>query len=100
MLIIGRLPSCRGSLPTQRLCADGADVAVTTLPPLPFKVALISRDDDAFLDFVTPRVARYSSNPVVFARRVSHAVLQMARFGAAPVRPVRLMPRFLPGETA
>lgn len=66
---------------------------------LPSKVALISRDDDAFLDFVTPRVARYSSNPVVFARRVSGAVLQMARSGSAPVRPIRQMPKFLPGET-
>ena len=66
---------------------------------LPFKAALISRDDDAFLDFVTPRVARYTSNPAVFARRVSRAVLQMARSGPGPARPIRLMPRFLPGET-
>ena len=66
---------------------------------IPSQAAVISRDDDAFLDFVTPRVARYRSNPVIFARRVSHAVLQMARSGPAPVRPIRLMPRFLPGET-
>jgi DNA-binding LacI/PurR family transcriptional regulator len=66
---------------------------------LPFKAAVISRDDDGFLGFVTPRVARYSSNPVIFARRVSKAVLQMALSGPAPSRPIRLMPRFLPGET-
>lgn len=66
---------------------------------MPSGAAVISRDDDAFLDFVTPHVARYRSHPVTFARRVSHAVLQMAASGTAPQRPIRLMPRFLPGET-
>ena len=66
---------------------------------LPFEAAVISRDDDAFLDFIIPRVARYTSSPVAFARRVSQTVLQMARSGPAPSRPIRLMPRFLPGET-
>ena len=67
---------------------------------LPSQAAVISRDDDAFLEFVTPHVARYRSNPVTFARRISHAVLQMARLGPPPPRPIRLVPRFLPGETA
>jgi DNA-binding LacI/PurR family transcriptional regulator len=66
---------------------------------LPFQAAVISRDDDTFLDFVIPRVARYTSNPVTFARRVSRTVLQMARSGSAASRPIRLMPGFLPGET-
>lgn len=67
--------------------------------PLPSRVAVISRDDDAFLDFVTPSVACYKSDPEAFARNVSRIVLQMMRSGPLPVRPVRLMPKFVPGET-
>jgi hypothetical protein len=60
---------------------------------------VISRDDDAFLEFVTPAVARYVCAPEPFARRVCRLVIQLAQSGAAPVQPVRLMPRFLPGGT-
>jgi len=67
---------------------------------LPKEASVISRDDDAFLEFVTPKVARYNSNPEKFARQISHIVLQMARSGPAPDHPVRLMPHFQAGETA
>jgi DNA-binding LacI/PurR family transcriptional regulator len=60
---------------------------------------VISRDDDAFLDCVVPRVARYASDPAQFARRLSRAALALVQQGTAPIRPVRLMPRFVPGET-
>lgn len=66
---------------------------------VPQNVAVISRDDDAFLDFVVPRVARYVSDPAQFARRLSRAALTLAQQGTAPIRPVRLMPRFVAGET-
>jgi LacI family transcriptional regulator len=66
---------------------------------LPSQAAVIARDDDAFLDFVTPRVARYSSDPATYARHLSHVILEMLRSGPGPSRPVRLMPRFVPGET-
>jgi hypothetical protein len=62
-------------------------------------LAVISRDDDAFLNFVVPRVARYTSDPAQFARRLSRAALTLAQQGTAPIRPVRLMPRFVGGET-
>jgi DNA-binding LacI/PurR family transcriptional regulator len=91
--------------------ADGFLVArsghvLTTLTHLlrrgvrvPQDVAVISRDDDAFLDFVVPRVARYASDPGQFARRLSRAALTLAQQGVVPTRPVRLMPRFVAGET-
>jgi LacI family transcriptional regulator len=67
---------------------------------LPGEAAVISRDDDYFLDFVTPRIARYSGDPALFSRHVFHTALQMVRSGPAPSKPIRLMPTFNPGETA
>lgn len=66
---------------------------------MPSQASIISRDDDAFLDFVTPHVARYRSNPGIFARRVSRAILQLASSGVTRLSPIQLMPRFLSGET-
>ncbi len=65
----------------------------------PRDVALISRDDDPFLEHVVPRVARYSVDATLFARQLSRLVLQMACAGPVPCRDHRLMPRFVPGET-
>lgn len=66
---------------------------------IPRQAAVISRDDDAFLDFVTPGVARYSLDPAVFARHISHYLLQVMHSGPTASRPVRLMPNFRPGGT-
>lgn len=81
--------------------------ALTTLTHLawrgvrvPQDVAVISRDDDVFLDFAVPRVARYASDPAQFARRMSRAAIQLAQQGVSPTRAVRLMPRYVAGETA
>ncbi|MBI5685251.1 MAG: substrate-binding domain-containing protein [Verrucomicrobia bacterium] len=66
---------------------------------IPQDVAVISRDDDAFLEFLTPAISRYVSAPESFARRLSRAVIQLAQAGFVSVKPVRLMPRFVAGET-
>jgi DNA-binding LacI/PurR family transcriptional regulator len=66
---------------------------------IPEDAAVISRDDDAFLEFVTPAVTRYVCAPESFARRLSQAAIRLASAGFAPVKPVRLMPRFVAGET-
>ncbi len=93
------------SPPTGFLVARSAHAltVITTLLQhglqMPSQAAVISRDDDAFLDFVTPRVARYTSDPEVFARSVSRIVLQTVRSGPVSLRSVRLMPKFMPGET-
>jgi hypothetical protein len=44
-------------------------------------------------------VARFRVSPETFARRLARTVLRLADTGLANARPVRLMPRFVPGET-
>ncbi|HEY1174352.1 MAG TPA: substrate-binding domain-containing protein [Verrucomicrobiae bacterium] len=92
--------------PTAFLIARSAH-ALTVLTHLqrrgikvPQDIALISRDDDAYLQHVVPTLARYTSRPQQFARKVGEALVQVLERGAKPGRAVRLMPEFLRGETA
>ena len=66
---------------------------------IPQDAAVISRDNDAFLEFVTPAVTRYVISPESFARRLLRPVIQLAQTGFASTKPVRLMPRLVAGET-
>lgn len=66
---------------------------------LPRDFAVVSRDDDAFLDHVVPRVTRYAADPAKFARRLAKLVLELAQTGHASTTPVRLMPNLKRGET-
>ena len=92
--------------PRTGLLVAGAKYVLTTLGYLADHglrvardVALISRDDDPFLEFVVPTVARYSSDPLIFARKVSRTVLKLAQDGGGSLGDFRLIPRFIPGET-
>ena len=67
---------------------------------LPQDCAVISRDNDAFLEFVVPSVARYACDPGLFARRVSRLVLRLAKEGAIAPRQTLLLPQLIKGETA
>lgn len=66
---------------------------------LPRDFAVVSRDDDAFLDHVTPKVTRYSADAAKFARRLAKLVLELAQTGHTSTKPVRLMPDLRRGET-
>ena len=66
---------------------------------IPQDIAVISRDNDPFLESTTPIVARYDINHVQFARRLSTVARQLAETGSLPARPIRLMPQFLAGAT-
>ena len=66
---------------------------------LPRDFAVASRDDDAFLDHVVPRITRYAADPAKFARRLSRMVLELAQTGRTSTNPVRLMPDLRRGET-
>jgi len=66
---------------------------------LPRDFAVVSRDDDAFLDHVVPRVTRYAADPAKFAKRLSKLVLELVQTGHASTTPVRLMPDLRAGET-
>ena len=67
---------------------------------LPRDFAIVSRDDDAFLDHVVPRVTRYSADASKFAKRLSRLVLELVQSGRTSTKPVRLMPDLKRGETA
>lgn len=66
---------------------------------IPQDVAVVSRDDESFLQHVVPPVTRYAADHVLFARRVSLAARQLAEEGALPPRAIRLMPSLIQGET-
>ncbi|MBL9184314.1 MAG: substrate-binding domain-containing protein [Verrucomicrobiaceae bacterium] len=66
---------------------------------LPRDLAVVSRDDDAFLDHLVPKVTRYAANPARFARQLSKLVLEVAQTGRARPKPMRLMPDLVRGET-
>ena len=63
-------------------------------------LSLISRDDEPFLDHVCPRITRYSVDPSTFQRKLVQAALRLVENRSALPRPVRLIPTYLPGETA
>ncbi len=65
---------------------------------VPEDAAVISRDDDAFLQHAVPEVARYASDSREWARRVTKMTLDLIE-GAASAGRVRLMPRFERGGT-
>jgi DNA-binding LacI/PurR family transcriptional regulator len=63
------------------------------------EVSLIGRDGDAFLDFVTPTVARYDINVPLFVQKLSRMVLTTARGGGILRNDTFLLPEFVPGDT-
>ena len=65
---------------------------------VPSNVAVISRDDDSFLQDVVPTVARYSHNRNAFAAKVSRVVMEMLR-GELRTQDYKIMPLYIPGET-
>jgi DNA-binding LacI/PurR family transcriptional regulator len=88
----------KGSPPSAILVARAAHV-LTVLTFLqsnglrvPQDVAIISRDD-------RPSVARYSIDPALFPRRLSLAARQLAETGTFPPHAIRLIPRYLPGDS-
>ena len=66
---------------------------------LPHDFAVVSRDDDAFLEHVVPKVTRYSADAANFAKRLAKLVLELAETGRTSTKPVRLMPDLRRGET-
>ncbi len=67
---------------------------------IPEDVAVISRDDDPYLQSTSPIVTRYAISPDQLARRVVLAARQMTDTGALEPKAIRLMPEFIAGETA
>lgn len=76
---------------------------VTTLARLglrvPEDVSAISRNDDAFLDFIVPAPARYLNSPHVFAKRILTMALRVLELQPFRQRRVLLVPRFSAGAS-
>lgn len=66
---------------------------------IPEEVAVISRDDDPFMEAISPSITRYTNDADRYARRLSAAARQLAETGILPANAIRLMPEFLPGDT-
>ena len=62
-------------------------------------VALISRDNEPFLEHMVPSVARYVISPENMAQRISNTVLEMAQTGLVSSSTHLIMPEFLEGDT-
>jgi LacI family transcriptional regulator len=65
---------------------------------IPQDVAVISRDDESFLENVVPTVTRYSRNPDVFASTLSRMVLEVVH-GKPVMKEHKIMPSFVLGQT-
>jgi len=96
----------QGQAPGMGLLVSGSNYALMTLCfllhrglHLPQEVALISRDEDVFMQYTMPSLAHYSASPNLLARKVSRIFLQFVRYGVSEPRDYRVMPRFVPGET-
>ena len=66
---------------------------------VPQDVAIISRDDESYLEHLRPKMARYTIDPTLFPRRLSLAARQLAETGTFPPHAVRLIPKYLPGDS-
>lgn len=66
---------------------------------IPQDMAVISRDDETFLQHTVPTTTRYAANTGQFARSVCKAARQLAESGTLPPKAIRLMPKLIRGET-
>jgi LacI family transcriptional regulator len=73
-----------------RLLSSGARV--------PHDVALISCEDESYLEAITPTAARYSKNPKAFFANTSRLVMNMIR-GTGRIEECKVMPNFIRGQT-
>lgn len=77
--------------------------AYTLLPRLgleiPRDLSVICREDDPFLDYLAPAVARYHSDSSALARKLAVALVRLARGQPVTLRHDRLMPRYVQGRS-
>lgn len=66
---------------------------------VPRDVSVICREDDPFLDFLSPSVARYRSDSAAIARKLAVGIARLANGQRLKVTHERLMPRFIPGHS-
>ena len=78
--------------------------AVLTILPrlgmeIPRDLSVICREDDPFLGYLVPAIARYSSDSSAIARKLGVALRRLACGQALKITHDRIMPRFLAGQS-
>ena len=77
--------------------------AATLLPLLglaiPRDLSVICREDDPFLEYLFPAVARYSSDSSAIARKLAVTLARLARGQSLKITHDRIMPRFVAGSS-
>jgi len=66
---------------------------------VPRDVALISRDDESFLSYLTPTPARYSCRPRTYAKRLLPLAIKLAQGVTVPRDPQRIVPQYIRGPS-
>jgi LacI family transcriptional regulator len=66
---------------------------------LPRDISLISRDSDAYLDYIRPSVARYVINVPQYVKKICQATLLVSRGGVPRVRAQLLQRDYVGGDT-
>jgi len=66
---------------------------------VPRDLSVICREDDPFLEFLTPSVARYRSDSAAIARKLAIGLARLANGQRLKVTHDRLMPNFIPGRS-
>lgn len=66
---------------------------------LPRDLSVVCREDDPFLEYLSPSVARYGTDPAVIARKLTVLLVRLA--AGATLKPTHdlLTPRFIPGAS-
>ena len=66
---------------------------------IPRDLSVICREDDPFLGFLVPAVARYSSDASAIARKLALALTRLAAGQPTKATHERIMPRFVAGQS-
>ena len=61
--------------------------------------AVFADEDDAFLEYLAPSVARYDTDPAAIAKKLIAALTGLAQTGRVRISHDRLMPRYIPGDS-
>ncbi|MBM3842990.1 MAG: GntR family transcriptional regulator [Verrucomicrobia bacterium] len=64
---------------------------------VPRDLALVCREDDPFLDYLAPSVARYGTDPAAIARKLAVLLGRIAAGESLRITHDLLQPRFIPG---
>lgn len=66
---------------------------------VPRDLSVVCREDDPFLEYLSPAVARYGTDPAIIARRLTVMLVRVAAAGRLEPTHELLMPRFVPGAS-